>query len=208
MATKFGALPAMEITATGFGAGSRDIDGLPNCTQVVVGDGVASMRVIGQPLVLLEANLDDATGEVLAHAVETLLAAGALDAWITPIVMKKGRPGHTVSVLVDTALAESVRAVLEDETGTLGVRGSALERWAASRSMGAVDVDGSPVRVKVSPGRVKAEQRDAARAARRSGLPLREVLYRAENNWRQEDDARPGRQPPDTDEPPEDSSPA
>jgi uncharacterized protein (TIGR00299 family) protein len=208
MATDFGALPAMEITATGFGAGSRDIDGLPNCTQVVVGEATERVHVTGQPLVLLEANLDDATGEVLAHAVETMLAAGALDAWITPIVMKKGRPGHTVSVLADVAIAESVRTLLEAETGTLGVRGIALERWAAARSMGAVDVDGSPVRVKVSPGRVKAEQRDAARAARRSGLPLREVLYRAENSWRQDDNVRPGLKPTDTDEPPDDSSPA
>ena len=83
----------------------------------------------GQPVVLVEANLDDATGETLAHAVEELLAAGAHDAWITPIVMKKGRPAHTVSALADPAVASRVREVLARETGTLGVRATTYERW-------------------------------------------------------------------------------
>ena len=98
---------------------------------------------------------------------QALLDAGAHDAWITPVVMKKGRPGHTVSALADPALADAVRAVLEAETGTLGVRGAVLERWPATTGMDEVEVDGAPVRVKVSPGRVKVEQADAARAAAR-----------------------------------------
>jgi uncharacterized protein (TIGR00299 family) protein len=184
MARAFGPLPPMRIDATGFGAGSRDLDGLPNCTQVVVGRSLADAHVPGQPVVLLEANLDDATGEVLAHTVESVLAAGAHDAWITPVVMKKGRPGHTVSVLVDPVLSRSVGALLQSETGTLGVRGTTLERWPAARTMDLVEVDGTPVRVKVSPGRVKAEQRDAARVATTGGLPLREVIFQAESAWR------------------------
>jgi len=188
MASSFGPLPPMRIDATGFGAGSRELDGLPNCTQVVVGRSLADAHVQGQPVVLLEANLDDATGEVLAHAVESLLAAGAHDAWITPVVMKKGRPGHTVSVLVDPVLSRSVGAVLQSETGTLGVRGTTVERWPAARTMDLVEVDGTPVRVKVSPGRVKAEQRDAARVATTRRLPLREVIFRAEAAWRQRDE--------------------
>ena len=163
IATRFGPLPPMRIAATGFGAGAHEIDGLPNCTQVVVGESVDASPRPGQPVMLLETNLDDVTGEVLAHAVERLLAEGAHDAWITPVVMKKGRPGHTVSVLVDPVLAEAVRATLQAETGSLGVRGVLLERWPAARVMGQVDVDGAPVQVKVSPGRVKVEQRDAAR---------------------------------------------
>ena len=84
----------MTIECSGFGAGSRDIDGQPNATQVVI--GTPSEAVLGgQPVVLLEANVDDATGETLAHAIAALLAAGAHDAWVTPIVMKKGRPAHT-----------------------------------------------------------------------------------------------------------------
>ncbi|HLX88646.1 MAG TPA: nickel pincer cofactor biosynthesis protein LarC [Acidimicrobiales bacterium] len=183
-ASRFGPLPAMRIEATGFGAGSRDIDGLPNCTQVVLGTAMGEDAGSGQPLVVLEANLDDATGEMLAHATEVLLEAGALDAWITPVLMKKGRPGHTVSALVDPALVGSIRAVLQTETGSLGVRGYPVERWAARREMGEVDVDGIPVRVKVSAGRVKVEQADAARVAARTGRPLRDVLFEAEAAWR------------------------
>jgi uncharacterized protein (TIGR00299 family) protein len=199
LAVGYGPLPAMTIAATGFGAGSRDLDGLPNTTQVVLGeaavDGSQPGRGEGQPVVLLEVNVDDATGETLAHAVAALLGAGAHDAWITPIVMKKGRPAHTVSVLADPALADQVGRVLVAETGSLGVRGETLQRWPAARTTSEVEVDGLPVRVKVSVGRVKVEHDDAARAARRTGLPLREVVARAEAAWRRrqsEDPSGPG----------------
>jgi len=205
MAGSFGPLPPMRISATGFGAGSRELDGLPNCTQVVVGEALAVAPAGGQPVVLLETNVDDATGEVLAHAVEALLAAGAHDAWITPVHMKKGRPGHTVSVLADPALLESVRITLQAETGSLGVRGAMLERWPSARLGGTVEVEGQPVRVKVSPGRVKVEQRDAARVAGRHGIPLREVLYRAESEWRRHEDGGHRGLPA---RPPEDPAPA
>jgi pyridinium-3,5-bisthiocarboxylic acid mononucleotide nickel chelatase len=188
MAVGYGPLPPMTIAATGFGAGSRDIDGLPNATQVVLGEstagGLEPGRDEGQSVVLLEVNVDDATGETLAHAVAALLDAGAHDAWVTPIVMKKGRPAHTVSALADPALARQVSRVLVGETGSLGVRGQTLQRWPAARATGEVEVEGLPVRVKVSVGRVKIEHDDAARAARRSGLPLREVVARAEAAWR------------------------
>ncbi len=186
MASAFGPMPPMRIEATGFGAGTQDLEGLPNCTQVVVGESASLDTTAsgGQPLVVLEANLDDATGEMLAHAAATLFDAGALDVWITPVLMKKGRPGHTVSALVDLALVDGVRAALQTETGSLGVRGWQVERWSSRREMGEVEVDGIPVRVKVSAGRVKVEQADAARAAARSGRPLREVLFEAEAAWR------------------------
>ncbi len=179
MATGFGPLPSMAIEATGFGAGSREIDGRPNATQVVVGTEVEALPT-GQPVVLLEANVDDATGETLAHAIASLLEAGAHDAWVTPIVMKKGRPAQTVAALADVALAAQVAAVLTAETGSLGVRGATMERWPSARQADTVEVGGFPVRVKVSPGRVKVEHDDAARVARLTGLPLREVLSRAE----------------------------
>ncbi len=188
--SSFGPMPAMTIEATGFGAGTREFDDLPNCTQVVVGLSAVSLRAAagekGHPLVELEANLDDVTGETLAHAVEALLEDGALDAWVTPVLMKKGRPGHVVSVLCDLALVGELRRRLEHETGTLGVRAHAVERWAARRELLEVDLDGHRVRVKVSPGRVKAEHADAARVAAMTGLPLREVAARAEAAWRQQ----------------------
>ncbi|MGH9276035.1 MAG: nickel pincer cofactor biosynthesis protein LarC [Acidimicrobiales bacterium] len=179
LATGFGPLPAMSIESTGFGAGSREIDGRPNATQVVVGTSVEALGA-GQPVVLLEANVDDATGESLAHAVAALLEAGAHDAWVTPIVMKKGRPAYTVAALADVGLAAQVASTLTAETGSLGVRGVTMERWPAARSVDTVEVEGYPVRVKVSPGRIKVEHDDAARVARLAGLPLREVLSRAE----------------------------
>ena len=208
MASSFGPLPPMRIDATGFGAGTHDIDGLPNCTQVVVGQSLAASLGQGQPVMLLETNLDDVTGEVLAHAIEALFTAGAHDAWVTPVLMKKGRPGHTVSVLVDPALSENLRATLQAETGSLGVRGVLLERWPAARIMDQVEVGGASVHVKVSPGRVKVEQSDAARVASRHGVPLRDVLYRAETVWRrrEEEPHRPDRTVPGL--PPESPTPA
>jgi len=192
LAGDFGPLPAMRIATTGFGAGSRDLDGLPNCTQVVVGETIAPAAATGQPLVVVETNVDDATGETLAHTIDALLSAGALDAWITPVIMKKGRPGHMVSALVDPAMVESARSVLASETGSLGVRGWPLERWAERREMAEVDVDGMAVRVKVSPGRVKVEQADAALVAARTGRPLRDILFEAESTWRRLHPEEPG----------------
>lgn len=186
-ASGFGPLPAMTVEASGFGAGTRELPELPNLTQAVVGTVTPEAETAGlppgQPAVLLEVNLDDATGETLAHAVAVLVEAGAYDAWITPVVMKKGRPGHVVSVLADEALAPSLVSLLRAETGSLGARRVMVERWPLPRSTDQVEVEGLPIRVKVSPGRVKAEHEDAARVARRIGLPLREVVRQAEAAW-------------------------
>ncbi|MDQ1376294.1 MAG: pyridinium-3,5-bisthiocarboxylic acid mononucleotide nickel chelatase, partial [Acidimicrobiaceae bacterium] len=121
---------------------------------------------------------------VLAHTVLELLGAGAQDAWITPMIMKKGRPAHVVSALCDPALADQIVKVLMAETGSLGVRGQTLTRWLARRQIEEVEVDGFPVRVKVSPGRVKAEYDDVARVARRVGRPIRDITSRAEAQGR------------------------
>ncbi|HEV8065271.1 MAG TPA: nickel pincer cofactor biosynthesis protein LarC, partial [Acidimicrobiales bacterium] len=188
----FGPMPAMTVEAAGFGAGTKEIDGIPNCTQVVIGTsepyGIEGSGPSGQPLVVLSTNLDDATGETLAHATRQLLDAGALDAWIEPIVMKQGRPGHILSALCDPALAGSLSNLIMRETGSLGVRAAAIERRESARQPGVTDVAGLPVRVKVSPGRVKAEHSDAARVARITGLPLIEVAARAEAAWRSVDE--------------------
>jgi uncharacterized protein (TIGR00299 family) protein len=181
LATSFGPLPAMRTTAIGYGAGRRELAARPNVTQVVIGTlDRESSAAPAQPVVLVETNVDDVTAEVLAHTVAALLEAGAHDAWVTPIVMKKGRPAHTVHALTDPAVATRVRRTMVEETGSLGVRSTTYERWPQARADDVVDVDGHPIRVKVTTGRVKIEHDDAAAAARALGVPLREVLHRAE----------------------------
>jgi len=187
LAVGWGPLPPMTVEASGFGAGTAELDDRPNLTQVVLGTQAADLAP-GQPVQLLEVNVDDATGETLAHTVSALMNAGAHDAWVTPIVMKKGRPAHTVSVLADVAVAAQVAATLTRETGSLGVRGQTLGRWPSPRAEHEVEVNGLPVRVKVSVGRVKVEHDDARRAARHLGIPVREVVSIAEAEWRR----RPG----------------
>ena len=179
----------MRITATGFGAGTRDFADMPNATQVVLGTAIPAisedeLENSGQPVTLLEANVDDVTGETIAYAISALLDGGAHDAWVTPIIMKKGRPAFKVSALCDAALVDQVTRVLVAETGTLGVRGQQLRRWPEPRTFDEVEVGGVPVRVKVSPGRVTVEHDDAARAARHIGAPLREVVWAAEDSAR------------------------
>ncbi len=179
-----GAMPAMTVRASGYGAGAAELDTLPNCTQVVLGDVPHVQVGPGQPLTVLEANLDDATGEQLALAVGALLDGGALDAWVTPVVMKKGRPGHTVHVLCDPARAEALADMVRRATGSFGVRAVRAERWPESRHVEEVRVEGHPVRMKVGPGRVKAEPEDVARVAGATGLGPHEVASLAEEAWR------------------------
>jgi uncharacterized protein (TIGR00299 family) protein len=206
LSSGYGPMPPMRVTAQGFGAGTRDLDELPNCTQVVtgvrvdrllgsskavsVGDGVVvpvstdADSDAGQPIAQLEATVDDATGEQLAHAIGALLEAGAYDAWLTPVVMKKGRPGFVVHALGDTSLVNQLRDVLRVSTGSLGIRMTTGERWPVARSIESVWVDGQMIRVKVSASSVKAEYEDVARVARRLGHSLRDVAFRAEALWR------------------------
>lgn len=183
LATDWGPMPAMRIDASGFGAGDRDMEDQPNLVQVVLGE-LTSVAPAGQPLLLLEANLDDATGEVLSDAIAALLGAGAADAWVTPILMKKGRPGHKVSALSDLALGTQLAEVMKQQTGSLGIRGQQLTRWPSVRRADQVEVEGRSIRVKVSAGRVKIEHDDAARVARHTGKPVREVISLAEEAWR------------------------
>jgi len=186
LAACFGPIPALTVSSVGYGAGTRDLPNRPNLVQVVIGETAApfgapvGIRTPGQPVQLLEVNVDDATGEVLAHCVTALLAAGAHDAWITPIVMKKGRPAHTVHVLCDPVAAGRIGEVLVRESGSLGLRGTVLDRWPLRRDDTTVDVEGETIRLKRADHRVKVEHDDAARAAAALGRPLREVLRSAE----------------------------
>lgn len=179
LASGFGAMPPITPRSVGYGAGTADPAERANVVQVVVGTAGPASGDGGSAVTLLEANVDDVTGEVLAHTVAALLDAGAHDAWITPIVMKKGRPAHVISTLCDPAAVDTVRGVLVRETGTLGVRAASMRRWPQRRSEDTVDVDGHPVRIKRAEHRIKVEFDDAAAAGIALGLPVRVVIERA-----------------------------
>lgn len=135
-------------------------------------------------IVLLECNIDDMTGEALGYALETILAAGALDAWFTPIYMKKNRPGTLLSVLCAEERGDEMRLLVLRETTTLGVRWRTMDRQIAERRSAGVETPYGPVAVKVKivDGRAlsaKPEYEDCAALARRSGVPLEDVLAAA-----------------------------
>jgi uncharacterized protein (TIGR00299 family) protein len=119
LAESVGPMPVMTVGATGFGAGTRDLPGRPNVTQVVLGEVASDAPgVVTEDLVELATNLDDITGELLAHSIDGLLAAGALDAWASPVVMKKGRPAHTLHALCRPELSATITAAIFRTTGS------------------------------------------------------------------------------------------
>jgi hypothetical protein len=182
-------LPTLRLSATGYGAGSKEFPGRPNVFRVLVGDGRGGLA--REEIAVLETNLDDASPEVLGSLQESLAEVGALDVTVLPATMKKSRPGHLVKVVTDPANADRVATRLAEETGTLGVRehGSG-HRWVADREVRAVEIviDGEPyeVGVKVATDAdgerfdVSAEYEDARVVAAETGRPVREVVQRAE----------------------------
>jgi len=183
LATSVGPLPDMTITASGYGAGTRDLSDRANVTQVIIGTATPTGATSDEPMetvIELATNLDDITGEQLGHAITELMEAGALDAWVTPILMKKGRPAHTLSVLVAPVQAPELAGLVMSVTGSLGVRTRQLDRLVAQRHTVTVSVDGHDIAVKVSDVRVKAEFDHVVVAARALGLSVQEVAARAE----------------------------
>jgi len=180
LAQRVGPMPDMTITGSGYGAGTRDPADRANVTQVIIGTSTQAASDGVETVVELSTNLDDVTGEVLGAAIAQLMDAGALDAWVTPIVMKKGRPAHTLSVLATPSDSPRLVDVVMSSTGTLGVRTRQIQRTVAERHIITVSVEGQDVGVKVSEFRVKAEFDDALKAAQNLGLPVAEVAARAE----------------------------
>jgi uncharacterized protein (DUF111 family) len=173
----------MRVTATGHGAGGRDHPEVPNVLRVVLGEPVAGGSTHADALVL-EANVDDLDPRLWPGVLTALLAAGASDAWLTPILMKKGRPAHTLSVLTAPASADAVRKVVFTETSTIGMRETVVGKRALDREMRTVAVDGVDVRVKVAlldgeVVNVAPEYDDVAAAAVHLGRPVKAVLAAA-----------------------------
>ena len=172
-------MPGMRIERLGYGAGTLSLERGPNVLRVVIGTAHDAFRP-SESVVELQTNVDDITPEVAAHAVSVLVGAGALDAWITPIVMKKGRSATTLHALVDEVSEKAVVKALFEETGTLGVRRTIWSRYVADRGVVEVQVAGATVGVKWGKweGRLvsmSAEHEDCVRAASEGGLTVKEV---------------------------------
>ena len=181
VADDFAPLPHMSIDAIGYGAGSAELD-FPNVVRVLIGTSFADEAPT--EVVLVETNIDDMSPELLPHVVERLLSQGAQDAWITPIIMKKGRPAFTLSVLCTTELEEEISDVIFRETTTLGTRTTRASKRALKREWVDTEVAGHRVRVKIGRRRdeittVAPEHDDAVAAAEASGLPLKQIYERA-----------------------------
>jgi uncharacterized protein (TIGR00299 family) protein len=180
LVTDWGPLPAMRPTATGHGAGTRDPKEVANVLRLTLGEPVEQSTAA----VLLETNVDDLDPRLWPNVLDQLLAEGASDAWLTPILMKKGRPAHTLSVLCAAADAERLRTLVFVETSTIGLRQTAVGKIALERTESTVYVDGQPVRVKTAwlegrPVNANPEWADVAAAATVLGRPAKEVLEQA-----------------------------
>jgi uncharacterized protein (TIGR00299 family) protein len=182
------ALPAMRLEAIGYGAGSRDTDDVPNVVRVLIGTEQEADAAGGglrqRELVVLETNLDDMSPELVADAVDALFAAGALDAWTTPVLMKKGRPAVMLSALCEPNREERVRDAFFAATPTFGIRRTPVRRSELERRSVAVSLEGGSVRVKVGAigeriVSVTPEHDDVAELARRSGRAVRDVYEEA-----------------------------
>ncbi|MBO0841615.1 MAG: nickel pincer cofactor biosynthesis protein LarC [Nocardioides sp.] len=185
LAGGYGAQPMMTTTAVGTGAGGRDREGWSNALRLMVGDtdSAASQFQNSEELVI-EANIDDIDPRLLPDVIEALLASGANDAWLTPILMKKGRPAYTLHALTPPTSADAVRRTLFTRTTTIGVRELAVTKRALPREVRTVTVNGQEIRVKQASldgetVNLQPEWDDVARAAAALGQPPLDVLHQA-----------------------------
>ncbi len=183
LAEEFGAMPAMRIRSLGYGAGDRDFKEHANVVRVTIGEtsGAAEATTV----TVIEANIDDASPQVIAYAMERVLEAGALDALILPAQMKKGRPGVLLQIVAEHEKREEIFAILFRETTTLGVRFHSAERRVQAREWVEVDTPHGTVRVKVGDAGFAPEYEDARRIASVSGVPLKQILAEASQAYLQ-----------------------
>jgi uncharacterized protein (TIGR00299 family) protein len=183
------ALPALPLVAIGYGAGTRRWADAPNLMRASLYRGVPRGEAGDGPLWQMETNLDDLTPQLLSVALAALLEAGAKDAWLCPVVMKKGRPGHLLAALVAEPQVAAVEAAFFRETPTLGVRRVRAERTTLERRFVEAETPWGKVRVKLglAAGRVSSatpEFEDCAALARQHGVAVREVVAAAAAAWR------------------------
>ena len=197
-AGQFGPMPQMKVEAIGYGAGTLDSDAIPNVLRLVLGQSADETDATEpQTVTLLEFNLDDADAELVGHAVETLMAARALDVWTTPIGMKHCRPGIQLSVLCEPLQAEALQEWVFEQGLTLGLRKQVIRRETLSRHVLTVETAYGPIRVKQGflrgrPVSIKPEYADCAAAARKHGVALRSVREAALAAVRQDQETQDG----------------
>lgn len=177
LAKEFGAMPPMTVSAAGYGAGGHDFPEHANVLRVIIGE--ASGAPESTTVDVIEANIDDCTPEVLGHALEQLMEAGALDVSMSPLYMKKNRPGTLMRVVAKPEDRESLAAKLLAETSTLGLRIHSAERRVQARESTGVQTQFGTVRVKVSAAGFAPEYEDCRKLAAEKGVPLREILAEA-----------------------------
>ncbi len=175
LASRFGVLPPMKIARTGFGAGTREFTWHANVLRVILGEPTGAAEAL--EVAVIEANLDDLSPQVLAYAAERLLEAGALDVTMTPLLMKKGRPGTLLRAIARQQDREMLAQLIFAETTTLGVRVYTAERRVRARAVEEVETPYGPVRVKVTEeGDFAPEYEDCRKIARQTGVALKQIL--------------------------------
>ncbi len=186
MADAWGSQPAMSVDRVGVGAGGRDPEGHANVLRLLLGRSESEVGPAGPVLGpwLLETNIDDLDPRIWPIVIAALLEAGASDAWLTPILMKKGRPAHTLSVLVPADRLDVVRREVYRQTSTIGMRETTVGKHYLDRELVDVDVEGQAVSVKVARHdgevvTVQPEFEDVAAAARALHRPVKTVMAQA-----------------------------
>jgi uncharacterized protein (TIGR00299 family) protein len=190
LCSRFESFPAMKIEKAGYGAGTREFPNHPNLLRVTIGESTqavganASSSASNDSIMVLEANLDDLSPQVLAYAMERLLAEGALDVFSIPVQMKKNRPGALLTVLSKTEDANRLAKLIFAETTTLGIRRREEQRQTLTRRWETVDTTWGPVRMKIanmngSISNYAPEYEDCRKLAEEKQVPLRTVMQEA-----------------------------
>ena len=190
LSRRFAPFPAMKIEKAGYGAGTREFPEHPNLLRLTIGeaspadDAATSPATSNDRIAVLEANLDDLSPQVLAYAMERLLAEGAVDVFSVPVQMKKSRPGALLTVLAKIEDANRLTRLIFAETTTLGVRRREEQRQTLSRRWETVDTTWGPVRIKIanmngSVSNYAPEYEDCRTLAETQHVPLRTVMQEA-----------------------------
>jgi hypothetical protein len=181
LAESVSAMPPMKIHSIGYGAGDHDFREHANIVRVMIGEPTRAPE--HTTVSVIEANIDDASPQIIAWATEKLLEAGALDALVIPAQMKKNRPGVVLQVIAPPEKLEELIALIFRETTTLGVRFYSAERRIQTRDWVEVTTAHGVVRVKTAPDGFAPEYEDARRIAAETGVPLKEILAAAAHEY-------------------------